>query len=310
MQVKRLVWFILLVWIRTKWGTTIFNSAHPHTLFRSPGSIRDWENKGLIAYYCCQQKSWVDWNAPHRALSLSCLVAKTTFPNAGSSWINILQADAESGMSGWPCGWCFPMPCPLLLQPPLKGMSHSSSGGMWQWIHNLTHCRFHRTLLVKHPPTPRKVKARCSFQRSPIWSGAPCRSCENGKHSSSLGGKEWAGSGSCTFWQCWMKLVLHPGCLQQLCWCGTAQGKQEEQQTEEESISGCCKMSTAASGFRGTAKVWLAPHHSKRTAEIQCFKQTIASLSQLMQEEKLWAKHGQKNEKAGTWKWIWMWLKG
>lgn len=26
-------------------------------------------------------------------------------------------------------------------------------------------------------------------------------------------------------WQCWMKLVLHPGCLQQLCWCWHCTGK-------------------------------------------------------------------------------------
>lgn len=172
MQVKRLVWFILLVWIRTKWGTTTFNSAHPHTLFRSPGSIRDWENKGLIAYYCCQQKSWVDWNAPHRALTLSCLVAKTTFPNAGSSWINILQADAESGMSGWPCGWCFPMPCPLLLQPPPQG-----NVPFQLWRNVAMNPQFNTLQISQDPPGktsthPQESKSKVLIPEEPhlIWS--------------------------------------------------------------------------------------------------------------------------------------------
>lgn len=205
-------------------------------------------------------------------------------------------------MSGW-APWMV-LSNPLFIASPASPPRECpiSSGGMWQWIHNLAHFRFHRALLVNQPP--RTAKAKCSFQRSPIWSGALCRSCEDGKHATSSGGKEWAGSGSCTFgnagWNwCYTQAVCNSSAD-----AGTAQRNQEEQQAEEGSISGCCKMNTAASlsvvaalVSRGRAKVQLSPHCSERTIEIQCFKQTIASLYNVPADARSSEqKHGKKWE--------------
>ena len=123
-----------------------------------------------------------------------------------------------------------------------------------------------------------------------------------------LGGKEWPGSVELQIWQHWMKLVLHPGCLQQLRWCWHYTEKWEETASRQ-GISfkllqrTPLQINTAASFSVmavliscGRCKVQLSHTHycSKRT--IYCFKQTIASLCNVPSNTRrnTEKKHGQK----------------
>lgn len=136
--------------------------------------------------------------------------------------MNILQVRAELGVSGWALWMVFSNPL-FIASPafPPKGMSHQ----FWRNVAMNPQLNTFQTSQGKSTTHPQDSKSKQITPEEPhlIWSTLQKLWGRQTRHQLGRGGvgRLW----ELHIWQRWVKLVLHPGCLQQLCWCCHCTGK-------------------------------------------------------------------------------------